>query len=179
MGKRSLTAGLAAGGIMVGLFLLSHLLFMRNFDSSMWEIGEVIGYSSMIIALGAIFFGVKAYRDKVLGGKITFGKAFFMGIGISGVAAIVFGIYIYLLYAIISPDLSGRMAEIYKDKIKTSGQTEEIIRQQLNEFETQSAMWYSPFSMSLLMLFTVFLIGILISTVTAAILKRKGPLPIS
>lgn len=176
MGKRSLVAGLVAGGIMVTLFLLTHMLFMKDFNTSMWEVGEVLGYSSMILALTAIFFGVKAYRDKVLGGKISFGKAFVMGLGISGVAAVIFGIYVYLLYAVISPDLSGRMIEIYREKIRTSGETQQVITEQLAQFETEAVMWNNPFLQSFVMLFTVFLIGVLISLITAAILKRKEPI---
>lgn len=179
MGRRSLAAGLIAGGIMVALFLITHLLFMRDFNANMWEVGEVLGYSSMIIALTAIFFGVKGYRDKVLGGKISFGKAFAMGLGISAVASIIFGIYVYLLYAVISPDLSGKMIEIYREKIRTSGQTQEIITQQLAQFDNEAAMWNNHFLQSFVMLFTVFLIGVLISLITAAILKRKEPIPLN
>jgi len=160
----------------VGLFLLSHLLFMKDFKPEMWEIGEVIGYSSMIIALTAIFFGVKSYREKVLGGKISFSKAFLLGMGISAVASVILGIYVYLLYTVIAPDLSGKMIEIYEEKIKTSGQTQEVIAEQLKQFETEAVMWDNPVLQAFVMLMTVFVIGILVSLVTAAILRRKEPL---
>jgi hypothetical protein len=177
--KKSITAGLIAGGILVGFFVLTHMIFMKNFNAEAWEIGEVLGYSSMIIALTAIFFGVKAYRDKVLGGKISFGKAFAMGISISAVAGLIFGIYVYVLYTFISPDLSGRMIEIYREKIRTSGQTQEVITQQLAQFEVEAELWKNTILQSFVMFITVFMIGVLISLVTAAILKRREPLPIT
>jgi len=176
MGKKILVYGAVSGGILTALFLLSHLLFMKNFSADMWETGEIIGYSSMLIALTAIFFGVKAYRDKVLGGKITFGRAFTLGIGISAVAAIIFGIYVYFLYTAIAPDLSGKMIEIYREKIKTSGQTQEVIAKQIEEFDKESAMWNNPYLQSFVMLMTVFMIGVVISLITAFILKKKIPL---
>ncbi len=176
MGKKILFYGLIAGGILTVLFLLSHMLFMKNFSAEMWETGEIIGYSSMLIALTAIFFGVKAYRDKVLGGKITFGKAFTLGMGISAVAAIIFGIYVYFLYTAIAPDLSGKMIEIYREKIKTSGQTQEVISRQLEEFDKESTLWNNPYLQSFVMLLTVFMIGVVISLVTAIILKKKIPI---
>lgn len=176
MGKKILFYGLISGFILTGFFLLSHLLFMKNFSAEMWETGEIIGYSSMLIALTAIFFGVKSYRDRVLGGKITFGKAFALGAGISALSSIIFGIYVYFLYIAISPELSGKMIEVYREKIKTSGQTQEAVTKQLEEFEKEAPMWKNPFLQSFVMLITVFMIGLVISFITAIILKRKIPL---
>lgn len=176
MSKKILIYGVTAGCILTGLFILSHFLLLKDFSAEMWETGEIIGYSSMIIALTAIFFGVKAYRDKVNGGKITFGKAFMLGIGISGVASVIFGIYVYFLYTVIAPDLSGKMIEVYREKIKTSGQTQEIINKQLQEFDNEALMWNNPFLQSFVMLMTVFLLGAVISIITAVLLKKKIPL---
>jgi len=175
MGKKSLVSGLIAGGILVGLFLLSHLLFMKDFKPEMWEVGEIVGYSSMIIALTAIFFGIKNYRDKVLAGKISFGKAFLLGLGISAVASVIFGIYVYLLYTVISPDLTDKMIECYRERIKTSGETQQVITQELEKFQMEEPMWRNPFLQSFAMIVTVLVIGILISLVSAAILRRKEP----
>lgn len=177
MVKRSFISGLIAGGSMVGIFLLTHMLFMKNFSPEMWTFAELLGYSSIIVALSAIFFGIKTYRDKILGGKISFGRAFTLGVGISAVASVIFGIYIYILYTVISPDLSGKLIEVYREKIKTSGQTQEIIAQQLVQFEAEARMWNNPVLQSFIMLVTVLMIGILISLVCAAILRRKEILP--
>jgi hypothetical protein len=174
MGKWLLKSGLISGLSMVFLFFIFHILFMKDFNPEMWEIGEIIGYSSMILALTAIFFGVKGYRDKVLGGKISFGKAFLLGTGISAVASVIFGVYIYLLYTVISPGLSGKMIEVYREKIRTSGQAQEVITQQLAQFDTEAVLWNNPYLQAFIMLVTVLLIGILISLVTAAILKKKN-----
>lgn len=176
MSKKILIYGLISGGSLTVLFLLSHMLFMKNFSAEMWETGEIIGYSSMLLAMTAIFFGVKAYRDKILRGKISFGKAFSLGIGISSVASVIFGIYVYFLYTAIAPDLSGKMIEVYREKIKTSGQTHEVITKQLEEFDKEVPMWNNPFLQSLVMVVTVFFIGIIISLITAVILKKKIPL---
>ena len=49
--------------------------------------GMLLGYLTMIVALTAVFLGVKAYRDKVLGGVIRFLPALGLGLGISAVAS--------------------------------------------------------------------------------------------
>lgn len=178
MRKKSIISGMIAGGLLVGFFLITHLLFMKNLNAKTWGIFEVVGYSSIIIALTAIFFGVKGYRDKVLGGKISFGKAFTLGLGISGVASIIFGIYVYILYTVISPDLTDKMIECYRERVKTSGETQQVITQELAQFETEEAMWRNPFLQSFAMLVTILAIGILISLISAAILRRREPIPI-
>ena len=52
--------------------------------------GMLLGYLTMIVALTAVFLGVKAYRDKVLGGVIRFLPALGVGLGISAVASIMY-----------------------------------------------------------------------------------------
>ncbi len=173
MAKRSLVSGLIAGGIMAGMFMISYALFMKDFKPELFTLSEIVGYANMIIALTAIFFGIKSYRDKVLGGKISFGKAFLLGIGISAVAALIFAIYVYFLYNVIFPGLTDRMIEGYRERIRMSGQTQQVITQELAKFETESAWWHNPFLLSFSTFVLIFVIGILISLVSAAILRRK------
>src|SRR5262245_44242323 len=54
--------------------------------------GMLTGYLTMIVALTAVFLGVKHYRDKVLGGVIRFMPALLVGLGISAVASILYAI---------------------------------------------------------------------------------------
>jgi hypothetical protein len=52
--------------------------------------GALYGYLTMIVALTAVFLGIKHYRDKVLGGAIRFLPAFLVGLGISAVASLLY-----------------------------------------------------------------------------------------
>ena len=52
--------------------------------------GALYGYLTMIVALTAVFLGVKQYRDNVLGGVVRFMPALLVGLAISAVAS---GIY--------------------------------------------------------------------------------------
>jgi len=178
MGKQILKSGLISGALLTVLFLASHFLYTKDFTPEKWTIGEIIGYSSMIFALTAVFFGIKSYRDRVLGGKITFGKAFLLGTGISGVASVIFGIYVYLLLTVIAPDLTAKMIECNREMIRSGGGTQEVIITKLAEFDKEVYMWENPFLQSFVMLMTVLMIGIVISLVSAAILRRKESIPI-
>src|SRR4249919_3093409 len=50
--------------------------------------GMVIGYTTMLIALSAVFVGIKRHRDVDRGGVIGFWPAFGVGLGISFIAGI-------------------------------------------------------------------------------------------
>ena len=49
-------------------------------DTLGFEYGAVFGYTAIVAAFLFVFFGIKAYRDKELGGAITFGRAFAAGL---------------------------------------------------------------------------------------------------
>src|SRR5215471_9316189 len=54
--------------------------------------GALYGYLTMIVALTAVFLGVKHYRDKVLGGAVRFVPALLVGLAISVVASVLYAI---------------------------------------------------------------------------------------
>ena len=76
MKKTVLTFGLIAGGILSVMMVLSIVFFA---DAIGFDRGEIVGYTSMVVAFLLIFFGVRAYRDNVAGGTVSFGRAFAVG----------------------------------------------------------------------------------------------------
>lgn len=167
--------GAYAGIIMTLCFLTPYFIWGKDVDLSK---GEIIGYTSMVICLTAVFFGIKNYRDRKLGGVISFGNAFGLGLEISGVAGVIFGIYNVILYKYLAPDLSQRLMDYYKNKIINSGQSQEVIANQLKEMQSQAGFYGNPLIMGLVMILTVFAIGIVISLISAFVLKSKRTEPI-
>ncbi|MEZ4894562.1 MAG: DUF4199 domain-containing protein [Saprospiraceae bacterium] len=72
-----LTYGLISGLITAVLMVASSIYYKKT---SSFEFGEVIGYTSIFLSMLFVFLGVKAFRDKLQDGSITFGKAFQVGI---------------------------------------------------------------------------------------------------
>ena len=64
MKKTVLTFGLISGAILSAM-MLATLPFL---DRIGFDRGEIIGYTSMVVAFLLIFFGVRSYRDNVAGG---------------------------------------------------------------------------------------------------------------
>ena len=75
MKKTVLTFGLIAGAILSAMMLIT----LPFHDAIGWERGEIVGYTSMVLAFLLVFFGVRSYRDNVGGGRVGFGRAFAVG----------------------------------------------------------------------------------------------------
>jgi uncharacterized protein DUF4199 len=137
----------------MALFLLG-LYFGQGIDFS---IQEVVGYSTMIAALGFVYFGIKHFRDKENGGEITFGKALTIGLLISVFTATGIAIADFIYTTIINPDFF----EEYKAVMKAQGHEGEIPN-------------YTSGFMAFIMFATVMIIGLVISLISSLILQRKN-----
>ena len=79
-----LTFGLIAGAILAAMMLIT----VPFQDRIPFDKAAVIGYTSMVLAFLMVFVGVKTYRDNVAGGRVTFGRAFTVGLLITMVASV-------------------------------------------------------------------------------------------
>src|SRR5690606_29605902 len=154
--------GLIAAAIMSLFVFFMYFLFNPY---TLMDMGEILGYGTMVIAMSMIFIGIKKYRDTQLNEYITIGQAFGMGLYVAFIGSLLYGIFEDIFYA--TNEFSDVYLEFYTDKIRNSGQSPKLIQQQLNEMQQQFAMWDCPFMMGLLMFLTVFIIGVIISLVSA------------
>jgi len=75
--------GLIATAIMLGTFFM--VLPFKEQVGFDW--GMVVGYTSMVAAFLMVYFGIRSYRDNVVGGTISFGHAMKVGSLIVAVAS--------------------------------------------------------------------------------------------
>ena len=174
MSRTALKFGLIAGIILVVGIMLP--VFIVGIEGVL-DLGEAFGYTVMIIAMVSVFFGIKAYRDKALGGEISFGKAFGIGTYISAIAGFIFGFFSYIFYAFIFPDFTQKWMQHYENSIRSSGAPPDEIAKQLLEFNSQADFWSNTALQGFVMFLTVFFIGLIISIISSVILKKKKPQP--
>ena len=140
-----------------------------------FEYGEIAGYSSMVLAFLMVFLGIRSYRDKVAGGSITFGKAFKVGILISLVTA---GFYVAVwevVYWNFLPNFEKTYAEhLIQQKTKEGASAAELAETRAEMASFQK--WYkNPFLNVGMTFLEVFPVGLVMTLVSAAILRRKTP----
>jgi hypothetical protein len=163
--------GLISASIIIFISLGHYILTGGEMN---FELGEVIGYSSMIISMVAVYFGIRNYRDNHLQGEISFGKAFAVGAAISCVAGLIFGVYVYVLIEYITPDFGEKYMAYYIDQIKNSGASADQIKKQLDEVAAmQKGVFGQNWFQGILMFFTVFPIGLILTFLFSFLLKTK------
>ena len=170
MKKLILTYGIIAGVVVSSMMLFSFGGSGVDFD---FEYGEIIGYTTMLIAFSTIFFAVKSHRDKYLNGSIQFGKAFKIGIGITLIATIMYVISWMIISETMAQDF---MTEYYQhsiEKLRASNLTESEINQQIKEMERFKELYKNPLIKMGMTFLEIFPVGFIVSLLSAFILKRK------
>jgi len=168
--KYGLIAGAIVGGIMFAQFTL--MGGEHNF-----EYGMLIGYATMLVALSAVFMGIKKYRDKELGGVIRFWPAFGMGVAMSVIAGILYSLSWEASQAVTGGDFMAAYSNYVIGQARASGESAATIAKmtaEMAEFKVQYANpWYRlPMTFS-----EIFPVGVLVSLVSAALLRRPTFLP--
>jgi hypothetical protein len=170
MKKIVLIYGLIGGAIVSAMMFMT--LGSGNHD---WENGELIGYTTMVIALSTIFFGVRTYRDKYLGGSIKFGRAFLLGLYITLVASTMY----VASWLVISARTGDAWMEEYYEHSKSEMEKNDLpaaeMEARLQELRGFQEMYKNPIVKIGFTYIEILPVGLLISLLCAAILKRGAP----
>lgn len=168
-----LTYGILSG-LIVAIGSAIHLLRMSRTSHVDLEGGLLIGYTVMVIAFVAVFFGIRAYREEN-GGTITFGRAFKVGILTALVTCAFYVIGWLILYYGFLPDFGEKYTAAAVAKMQREGATAAEIAAERAEMAKWWELYRNPVvnaGMTFIEIFPVALVMVLIS---AAILRRKAP----
>jgi len=145
--------GIIAGVIVSAMLALSlplHENGILNYNS-----GTVVGYASMVIALSVIFFAIRRYREH-LGGEITFGKAFGVGLAITVIASVIYAVTWEVCYHTIAGDFMARMTDYYVEEKIAAGATAEEVAATRKEMAEFSELYENPAIRFGMTLFEIF-----------------------
>ncbi|WP_190810741.1 DUF4199 domain-containing protein [Flagellimonas sp. S3867] len=148
---------------LISLFLLDNLSFTTQ---------EILGYASMIISLGFVYFGVKHFRDKENEGRVSFKNALIIGILISLITALAFGVLDTIYAKILNPDFLVDYYDTIVEGLRNTLPPDEF-EKRLAEINAEKEMFSNPVISFAFMAMTVFVIGFIISLISALILQRK------
>lgn len=175
MKKIVLTFGLISGAIISAMFIItvplykSGVLTMGN--------GEIVGYSTMVISLSLIFFGIKSFRDQYLNGIITFGKAFQTGLLIAGVAALFYAIAWEFCFNLFFPDFMDQYAAMCMTKAQAGGGGPAEIQKVTDQIHQMKEIYKNPILRFGVTLMEILPLGVVIALISAAILRKREVLP--
>jgi hypothetical protein len=134
----------------------------------------------MVIALSMIFFGIKSYRDNYQNGAIKFGKGFQVGMLITLVATLIYALAGETYYQI-DPEGQAAFMDKYADhhinKMRENGASSAAIDQEVKEMAALKEMNKNPFIRFGITLAIILPVGIVVTLISAAVLRRKEILP--
>jgi hypothetical protein len=164
-----LTFGLIAGA-MLSAMMLATLPFM---DSIGFDYGEILGYSSMVLAFLLTFFGIHSYRDNVAGGTVGFRRAFAVGLLISAVASVCYVATWELIYFKLTPDFGAKFQAHLIEKARRNGENEEAIARRKTELARFVELYRNPAFNAAVTFLEPLPVAVVVSLVSAGILSRR------
>lgn len=167
--RTALIYGTIATAIITLFFWLTHAFWIEENDFSM---GEILGYVSMVMAFTMIYFGVRSYRNVQPEQKISFGKAFLVGLAITIVASAWYVIG-WMIYYQQNPEIMNSFFEQSIEQVKQSDLSAREMQAKITEMEAFQENYQNPLVRIGFTLVEILPVGLFISLVSALILKRK------
>lgn len=171
MKKTVLTFGLISGAISAAM-MLATLPFA---DKIGWDKGEVLGYTTIVLAALMVFFGVRSYRENVAGGRLTFGRGFAVGILITLISSACYVGTWEIIYYKLMPDFADKYAAHMVERAKATGASQQKVEETQRKAAQFKQMYANP-AVNVAMTFAeVFPMGLVVTLASAGILRKKVP----
>jgi hypothetical protein len=169
MKKTVLTFGLIAGAI-VSLFMMLALVFK---DAIGFDRGEIVGYTSMVVAFLFIYVGVRTYRDNVAGGTISFGRGVAVGALIAVLASLCYVATWEVIYYKFAPDYLEKYREHVISKARTDGEGEAAIAEKTAKMDRLVEMYKNPAVNAAFTFLEPMPVALVVVLVSAGVLSRR------
>ena len=134
--------------------------------------GYILGYTSIVLSLLLVFFGIRAYRENN-GGTISFGRAFSVGILITLISCAFYVASWEFIYFNIMPDFADKYAAHAISDMRGKGATDAAIAAKKVEMEKMKTMLDNPLLNAAMTFIEPFPVGLLVTLISAAALRRR------
>ena len=174
--RRSILKYGVVAGLVVAAGMWGTLLAFRGDMPHGW-LGMALGYLSMLVALSAVFVGIKHHRDVDRGGVIRFWPAFGLGLGISAIAGVFYVFAWELAQATVVGDFAGHYAAATITNAKAGGADAAALAKLTAQMESFKLQYANPLFRLPMTFVEIFPVGVLVSLVSAAVLRNPRVLP--
>lgn len=159
------------GGLIVAAVMLTGTIYCVN--TGKFEGSMVLGYASMLLAFSFIFVAVKQVRDKQRGGLISFGQAFKVAILVTLVTSTIYVLCWLICYYVFIPDFMEKYTSAMMAKAQAQNLTAVQLAEKSAEMKGYVDMYKNPVFVILFTYVEILPVGLLVSLIAAAILKKK------
>jgi len=171
MKKTVLTFGLIAG-LIISVLMGGSLLLADKIGSGH---SMVLGYTIMVASFLLIYFGIRSYRDNELAGQISFGRAFACGILITLITTVCYVVMWEILYFNFMPHFMDNYFAAQIHKVQASGLDPATVAAKVAEIQHFQQQYQNPLVNMAYTFLEPTPVGLLITLISAAVLRRKTP----
>jgi len=171
MKKTVLTFGLISGAI-ISVLMLATLPFAHQIGFSR---ALIVGYTNMVLSFLLVFFGIRSYRENVGNGRISFGRAFSVGLLIMLISCAFYVITWELMYFFLMPGFLDEYSAYAVQNMRAAGASAEQINQQIAEMKQFQVLYSNPFINAAFTLLEPLPVGLVMTLISALILRKREP----
>lgn len=165
--KPSVRYGLLYAGVLIGLSLLFYGLGMEK-NTAVEKFNQWFG---MIALLGVVFLAIKARRNETGEGYLTFGQGFGTGMMTTLIGTFIISLYTLVYMKFLNPGMMDYIKLRQEEEMVKRGMDEAQVEQAMSQMETFS----SPEVMALFFFLGFIVLGLVISLIVTAFLKKDPP----
>ena len=170
MKKTVITFGLISGVISSSL-MVCFIPFYHRIGN---DTALILGYTSIVLSFLLVYFGIRSYRDNVGDGQITFAKAFGVGICITLISCVFYVATWEVLERTVFPDFMDQYSATMIAKAQASGASAQVVQAKIDEMQRMKVMYANPFYNVLYTFIEPFPVGLVITLISAAVLRKKA-----
>jgi hypothetical protein len=171
MKKTVLTFGLIAG-VIISVLMDGSVLLSDKIGSSH---SLLLGYANIVASFLLVYFGIRSYRDNTLDGQISFGRAFSCGILITLITTIFYVATWEILYFNFIPHFMDSYFAAQIHKVQSAGLDPAATAAQVAVIQHSQQLYQNPIVNMAYTVIEPFPVGLIITLISAAILRRKAP----
>jgi hypothetical protein len=173
MKKTVLTFGLISGFI-ISVLMGGSLYFADRIGSGH---SMVLGYTIMVASFLLVYFGIRSYRDNILGGKISFSRAFACGILITLITTACYVAMWEVLYFNFMPHFMDSYFAAQIQSVRSAGLDSATTAARVAAIQHSQQLYQNPLVNIAYTIIEPLPVGLLITLISAALLRRSTSTP--
>ena len=170
MKRTILRYGLISGAISAAL-MAATLPFENKIEGST---AYLLGYTVIVLSFLLVYFGIRSYRENEGNGQITFGRAFAVGISITLITCVCYVLAWEVIYFNFMHDFMDKYAAHILEKARASGASAAALQAQAEALKKMKEKYENPLYNSALTFLEPFPVGLLITLISAGILRKRA-----
>jgi len=151
--------------------VFSLLMFFLGFQTDKLATGQYFNWVPLVINVVVLWLGIRAVREENEGKYLTYGQGVGAGTLISLFSGLMSSVYTYIHFKIINPNFFDYQVVLMREKWAEKGLSED----KMEQAEAMMRKFSGPGFYAISTPIIVLCVGVIISLIVAAILKRNPP----